>query len=638
MTPAGEGEEKASGRLTPALTRELLIGLLLLLCYGFFHQTPIWNEPSRYDLVVAIVDHHTTQIDPNQQNTGDKAFFQGHYYSDKEPGSAFLGVPAYATMRFVRAITHQPPPDETETIQVLAFVECAIPTALLAMLLIRFLRPLAGEGWALVVAAGFGLGTMAFPFATMYFGHATSTFFLFATFYLLRNPQGWPGRWRPALAGVCAGLAVLVDFSAAIGVAVLAVYALRHSLHRPLRPTLARTLQAARPLLLYIAGGLPALALLLVYNKVSFGSAFSIGYSHEVNAGFAAGQSQGILGVTAPHLSVLTTLLLGPRGLLPFSPWLALAPAGLWAARRRGLRWEVGVCATVCGAYLVVNSGYYLPFGGATPGPRFLSPMIPFAAVLVALAPRAVRYLAAALIVPSIALTTIQTATMPNALEGVVNPLPDFWLPTLRGGLLAETTGWSRWGLPGAIPLVALGVGAACTALAAWATAARGALRRVGIGAGVVLGVLVVSLGTPLDAPDEFGLAALVHAAGLSRDGTGVTIVDTGVTGILTSDGKTSVRPWAQLQARDQGAPDTKVVFSVADARGTAVFVVYYDHVTWQSDERKTLPVEWSTKGVAPGQYWLTVSVQSDASGATYMTVERSSSFTIPPGYESGSP
>ena len=131
--------------LTPSAQRELVLVLLLLLCYGFFRQIPAWNEYSRYDLVVALVDDHTARIDRYHENTGDKAYYRGHYYSDKPPAAALLGVPVYAAMRGVAAFTGVAPPDARQVVHMLAFAVSGIPTVLLALLLLRFLRPLVGE-------------------------------------------------------------------------------------------------------------------------------------------------------------------------------------------------------------------------------------------------------------------------------------------------------------------------------------------------------------------------------------------------------------------------------------------------------------------------------------------------------------
>src|SRR5207302_8294294 len=80
----------------------LCIFLLLLFCFTYFPpRWGDWNQSSRLDLVLAIVDDHSLTIDRYAENTGDYAYFEGHYYSDKAPGTALLGVPAYAIYKLV---------------------------------------------------------------------------------------------------------------------------------------------------------------------------------------------------------------------------------------------------------------------------------------------------------------------------------------------------------------------------------------------------------------------------------------------------------------------------------------------------------------------------------------------------------
>lgn len=454
MQPASRADPRLSSRwprIDARARREIILALALLFCYGFFRQVPAWNEYSRYDLVRALVEDGTTRIDRYQENTGDKAFYNGHYYSDKAPGTAFIGVPVYLLLAATFDAAGAGTPDPPTAVQALAFVESGVFTVLLVLLLLRFLRPAVGERWALVVSLGYGLGSIAFPFATMFFGHAASAFFLFAAFYVLWRAKTVEGRrWWPALAGFLAGLAVLVELSVMLGVLVLLVYSLalerstgRWSLRVDLRTPA-----------LMIAGAVIPAVMLLSYNWVSFGGPLSLGYGNLASGGFAEGMSQGILGVTWPKGEVLVDLLVGPRGLLRLAPWFLLAPVGLLAARRTDLRPEVLVCGVIVVVYLAFNAGYYLPFGGWTPGPRFLSPALPFAAVLVALAPSVFRVLTASLIAIAVAVFALATATMPNAPEMYRDPLYDLWLPRLLDQDLAETIASLRWGLAGVQPLI----------------------------------------------------------------------------------------------------------------------------------------------------------------------------------------
>jgi hypothetical protein len=59
---------------------------------------------------------------------------------------------------------------------------------------------------------------------------------------------------------------------------------------------------------------------------------------------------------------------------------------------------------------------------------------------------------------------------------------------------------------------------------------------------------------------------------------------------------------------------------------------LFCDHMAWSSHQRRMLPVEWSTAGVAPGVYSLTVTVRSEDAKRTYATVADGAEFTIPAG------
>jgi hypothetical protein len=574
-------------RLTASAQRELILVLLLILCYGFFRQVPFWNENTRYDLVLALVDDRTTIIDRYHENTGDKVFYEGHYYSDKPPGSSLLGVPVYGLMRVASGPMGSAALHHEVVMHALAFTVSGIPTMLVSLLLLRFLKAVVDEWWALAITIGYALGSLAFPFATMYFGHAASTFFLFAAFYLLWRFKKAKGDWRLAAAGALAGWAVLTELPAVLGFVILFIYAFSLS---------------GRGSLLFVTCGLPALGVLLAYNWISFAHPFAV--AHHYHALFSEQHKSGLVGVSWPALSAVIDLLIAPRGLFSLSPWLALAPLGLFAARP-GSRAELTVCATIISVYLLYNSGFWNPLGGASPGPRYLVSALPFAAVLVALAPRAFRPLAGALIGFSLVIAVAATATMPNALEGVSDPLRDLWLPRVLSGNLADTTAWRHWGLPGAQPLLVLAIGASLSVAAVYATTRPTVIARwLASGGTGLLAALVVLFGTPVD------LRALPLGARADDREVQVAIVHTGLTATPERrGGAPTVIPWAQLENRGGRTGETMVVFSIYTASGQRVWAGWHGRVRWQARERKKLAVEWSPAGVAPGDYRLGVAV-----------------------------
>jgi hypothetical protein len=359
-----------------------LLGVLLLVTYAYFVSPPAWNENSRFDLVRSMVERGRLDIDPYQHDTGDKAFFAGHYYSDKAPGASLLALPVYATYRGFLHLTGASAPASMPAIErdasgerqylvnaafrralyICNLFTSALAGALLGVLFWTFLRrrlELAGP-LALQATLALGLGSLILPYATMFYGHVLAALVLFAAFSLVSEEPR-----RQAAAGALAGLAVLTELPTAPAALIIGGYAL----WRGRRASLWFGAAMVLPLLV-LAG----------YQKAAFSSVFGSGYSHVSDPVFAAGMSHGLMGVGLPRPSVLLAMLVGrARGLLYVSPVLVLAFVGL--GRRLGERRErpaFVAAAAIVVYFLLMNAGYYMWYGGSAIGPRHLIPALPF--------------------------------------------------------------------------------------------------------------------------------------------------------------------------------------------------------------------------------------------------------------------
>ena len=77
--------------------------LLAMLSFSWMYaEISVPNERTRAYLVAALVDDHTLQIDGPIQRYGavyDLAQHEGHFYTDKAPGSSLLAAPIYWVAR-----------------------------------------------------------------------------------------------------------------------------------------------------------------------------------------------------------------------------------------------------------------------------------------------------------------------------------------------------------------------------------------------------------------------------------------------------------------------------------------------------------------------------------------------------------
>ncbi len=503
-----DGDPSGSSAAVAWARRSKRKALLAIVLVGIASATMIqsfsWNQTSHYDLIRSLYDGKTT-IDQYQENTGDKAYYKGHYYSARAPGLALFSLPFYDALNVVGAESwtnaHVAPPDHPgdEMIYLVGLWGNVLPGLLLLLLVWRVAERYE-PGYGVAAAVVLGLGTMVLPFSQLLFSHMFTTFLCFAAFWLMLSERdGPPSPLLLGLAGLAMGYAFSSEYPTFFAAIVLGLFLLS-------RKDSLTPLGILRRGGAYVAGGIVGIVPLLLYNHYAFHSWTHLAYSDIPR------QQQGFFGISAPSLKVLATLLLDSRGLLTISPALIMGAIGTALLYRRGKRAEALTIAGVCLCYLLYNAGYYLPFGGGFMGPRFLDTLLPFLAFPIALTLK--RFPGPTIALAGISITTTVIATITHPLIGYENETVT-WMHYLSQGYfqptIASAYGLGRgWG--GIWPfLLAAGGG---VLLAVWATP-RLRLSNAALGAGllsILAWALFAALAPTLLGIDHAGLASIYGA------------------------------------------------------------------------------------------------------------------------------
>lgn len=155
-------------------TAALLLFLILMVSFGYFSR-PGWNQNSRLDVLHAIVMKGTLAIDAYHNNTGDKAIFNGHYYSEKAPGIIPLALPAFVFSLFVtesRGLFIDAPQGWALSAWITTVGTAGVLAALGGVATFALLAAHLKRRDAFLVSLFLFLGTIAFPYATMLFSHS----------------------------------------------------------------------------------------------------------------------------------------------------------------------------------------------------------------------------------------------------------------------------------------------------------------------------------------------------------------------------------------------------------------------------------------------------------------------------------
>jgi len=359
--------------------RALLISAVAFISYAYFYQGGGWNQNSRFDLVRAIVEQQTLRIDAYHDNTYDKAYYQGHYYSDKAPGLALLAVPAAALERpLLRAVGIDPasPRAWVATSYFVTLFAVALPAAFACACLFLIAFKLgSSEGGAAFAALSMAFATPIWAYATLFWGHALAAaclLFAFAAGIMLRSSERARSDflWGVAL-GLSAGWATVSEYPAAPASMILAVFALAQVWPEGW----SRRMRSAGGISL---GAIACIAVLMVYQDRAFGSAFHPSYAYYQEGAFPW-MKHGYMGLTYPHVEVMLKLLFGcRRGLFIVSPILVATPFGLRVLWKNRATHAAAVAASaVAGYYLLFNASFSAWDGGWSYGPRYMGAGLP---------------------------------------------------------------------------------------------------------------------------------------------------------------------------------------------------------------------------------------------------------------------
>ncbi len=403
--------------------------LLLLVAYGwlfvFFEKLNNPNELVRIYAARALAEEHTWSIGrrtrfgdtgPILQEWGyvnDKALVcddpslqppscEGRLYAAKAPGPSVLAAPVLWLLRLFGPI------GKSEAVFALRWIWIILPTLIFWILLRRCLLDAdIPEEIALAVTLAGALGSLSLTYGQMFAGHQLAALALGAAYL--------SGFWkcRPALVGFFAAAAVAMEYPSAPAAAILIAGFLQQAGWR-----------RARGVLL---GALPWAMVVAQFHWSAFGSPFSTPYGHLENPAFVQDIAPGFLGISLPTLERIYGSLFSPYlGLFFWAPWILLA-----VIPRRSVPFAI------IAYYLVFQITHALWRSGWVIGPRYITPLVPFAAISAAFAlrdrPRLLpifRGLAAA----GIAATCLASSVCQGFPLEVKNPLREVVWPLLSNG------------------------------------------------------------------------------------------------------------------------------------------------------------------------------------------------------------
>ena len=276
-------------------------------------------------LLHALFVEKSYAIDNYHERTPDKAFWKGHYYSDKAPGTTALALPSFAAS--VALATGLEIGVNSEKGWLLtSWLSCAfsiaIVTAAGGVACFQWLARRTGNVPAFIATLALFLGSAPYPYATMMYSHAFVVGLICIGLWAIDRDATSPAylsRYGDWIAGSCLGFALASEFTAGLVIVGVCVY---WAVQRGWRSAATGLIAAVPPLLL-----------IPLYNYACFGVSFTLGYAHQATY---PQMKHGLFGIQWPNLVVAFKMLFPPsRGLFFWTPFFLFSFWGYALMRKQ---------------------------------------------------------------------------------------------------------------------------------------------------------------------------------------------------------------------------------------------------------------------------------------------------------------
>lgn len=481
-----------SGRMVRDVALTLLVAILV--GYGWhFLQFDNPNERSRIYLTVAMVDHGQVIVDKQIDRWGDiydLAEYEGHWYSNKPPGSSLLAATLYAPIRWVAPDTEW----SDRGLMLLFRFGLMLPLSLLGFVVMRrWLRMLdLSEPSVDLASIAWILGSSAFHYAGAFFSHQIVAVCFVVGGYLVHRTHREVDRGeatvddenlhlsaRMLLAGLAFGLAGATEYQAGVASLFFALYVVA-----------IPALRSRRLLVPFGAGAALFVLVLIAYHHAAFGGPLDLSYFYHRDGGV------GRIGL--PVWEYTKGVLVSPhRGLLITNPWMALVVPGAWYLFRRGETYR-GIAVVLFASFLFrlfFLFGYNNWHGSWSFGLRHLVPQMGLMTVLCAattdewLESAIGSFVVRSTIVVGIVYNQVMDAFNAVIPQTTSNPIMDMIWPMYQNGIPTPNIVQVLTPLEGLatlIPLAILVAGTIAFVMGRGLTRVPGTIRRVAV-AGLTL-------------------------------------------------------------------------------------------------------------------------------------------------------